>query len=98
MPITITRNSKYYVFILAYMQMPRDTSVVFSSAGPAKEDVTNKIFQISRTIEEFAICPGLQVDLTTVGKQMFDLENKFKPFTGGLQHQVVPYRFKLGDN
>lgn len=50
--------------------------------GPAKEAVTNKIFQITRTIEEFAICPGLLVDLTTLGKQMFDLENKFKPFTG----------------
>lgn len=77
------------------MQISHEISVLFSSPGPAKEDVTNKIFQISRTIEEFAVCPGLQVDLTTVGKQTFDLENKFKPFTGGLQHQGVPYHFKL---
>lgn len=55
--------------------------------GPASEAVANKIHQISRTIEEFAICPGLQVDLMTLGRQTFDLENKFKPFTGSVQHQ-----------
>uniref|UniRef100_A0A4W5RNR8 Phosphoglucomutase 1 n=1 Tax=Hucho hucho TaxID=62062 RepID=A0A4W5RNR8_9TELE len=27
------------------------------------------------------MCPELRVDLDTPGKQMFDLENKFKPFT-----------------
>lgn len=53
-----------------------------SPVGPAQEAVTNKIFQISRSIEEFAICPGLHVDLTTLGRQTFDLENKFKPFSG----------------
>lgn len=50
--------------------------------GPAPSTVTDKIFQISRSIEEYAICPELMVDLTTLGKQSFDLENKFKPFTG----------------
>ncbi|GCB64620.1 hypothetical protein scyTo_0013364, partial [Scyliorhinus torazame] len=52
-----------------------------SSGGPAPEAVTEKIFQLSKTIEEYAICPDLKVDLTTIGKQQFDLENKFKPFT-----------------
>lgn len=52
------------------------------NAGPAPEAVTEKIFQISRSIEEYAICPELMVDLATLGKQTFDLENKFKPFTG----------------
>lgn len=60
--------------------------------GPASEAVANKIYQISRTIEEFAICPGLQVDLATLGKQTFDLENKFKPFTGSVQHQAIPIK------
>lgn len=59
--------------------------------GPAQEAVTNKIFQISRAIEEFAICPGLRVDLATLGKQMFDLENKFKPFTGEQQHKHITH-------
>lgn len=60
--------------------------------GPASEAVANKIYQISRTIEEFAICPGLQEDLATLGKQTFDLENKFKPFTGSVQHQAIPIK------
>lgn len=60
--------------------------------GPASEAVANKIHQISRTIEEFAICPGLQVDLMTLGRQTFDLENKFKPFTGSVQHQAYPVK------
>ncbi|KAM8849557.1 phosphoglucomutase-1-like isoform 3-T3 [Spinachia spinachia] len=59
--------------------------------GAAKDAVSNKIFQISRTIEEFAICPGLHVDLTTLGKQMFDLENKFKPFTVEIVDSVESY-------
>ena len=50
--------------------------------GPAPEAITDKIFQISKTIEEYAICPDLHVDLGVLGKQQFDLENKFKPFTG----------------
>lgn len=56
--------------------------ICFSSPGPAPEGITDKIFQISKTIEEYAICPDLHVDLGTIGKQQFDLENKFKPFTG----------------
>ncbi|KAI5612534.1 phosphoglucomutase-1, partial [Silurus asotus] len=52
------------------------------NGGPAPATVTDKIFQISRSIEEFAICPELSVHLTTLGRQSFDLENKFKPFTG----------------
>lgn len=70
-----------YIISKCYAIQSRVT-LILVHIGPAKEATTNKIFQISRTIEEFAICPGLQVDLTTVGKQTFDLENKFKPFTG----------------
>lgn len=62
-----------------------------ANGGPAKEAITNKIFQISRTIEEFAICPRLRVDLTTVGKQSFDLENKFKPFKVEIVDSVESY-------
>nr|XP_057922395.1 phosphoglucomutase-1-like isoform X1 [Doryrhamphus excisus] len=70
-----------------------DFGMKFNSAngGPANDAVTNKIYQISRTIEEFAICPGLRLDLTTLGKQTFDLENKFKPFTVEIVDSVEPY-------
>ncbi|XP_051875866.1 phosphoglucomutase-like protein 5 [Pristis pectinata] len=59
-----------------------DFGVKFNVAngGPAPESVTEKIYQISKTIEEFAICPDLRLDLSRLGRQEFDLENKFKPF------------------
>ncbi|CAB1317852.1 unnamed protein product [Coregonus sp. 'balchen'] len=70
-----------------------DFGIKFNTAngGPAQEAVTNKIFQISRTIEEYAICPELRVNLATPGKQMFDLENKFKPFTVEIVDSVESY-------
>ncbi|XP_061652245.1 phosphoglucomutase-1-like [Phyllopteryx taeniolatus] len=70
-----------------------DFGIKFNTAngGPASDAVTNKIYQISRTIEEFAICPGLRLDLTTLGKQTFDLENKFKPFTVEIVDAVESY-------
>ncbi|MEQ2252737.1 Phosphoglucomutase-1 [Ilyodon furcidens] len=70
-----------------------DFGIKFNTAngGSAKEEVTSKIYQISRTIEEFAICPGLRVDLQTLGKQAFDLENKFKPFTVEIVDPVESY-------
>ncbi|KAI1883197.1 hypothetical protein AGOR_G00242730 [Albula goreensis] len=62
-----------------------------SNGGPAPDVVTDKIFQISKTIEEYAICPDLKVDLSTIGKQTFDLENKFKPFKVDIVDSVESY-------
>uniref|UniRef100_A0A8D0WPQ2 Phosphoglucomutase 1 n=1 Tax=Sus scrofa TaxID=9823 RepID=A0A8D0WPQ2_PIG len=64
-----------------------------SNGGPAPEAITDKIFQISKTIEEYAICPDLKVDLGVLGKQQFDLENKFKPFTGTRVSTFLPSLF-----
>ena len=50
--------------------------------GPAPDVVSDKIYQISKTIEEYAICPDLRIDLSRLGRQEYDLENKFKPFRG----------------
>ncbi|XP_057262088.1 phosphoglucomutase-like protein 5 [Pezoporus wallicus] len=51
-----------------------------ANGGPAPDTVSDKIYQISKTLEEYAICPDLRVDLSRLGRQEFDLENKFKPF------------------
>lgn len=51
-------------------------------AGPSPDTVMDKISQVSRTLEEYAICPDLRIDLSRLGRQEFDLENKFKPFRG----------------
>lgn len=56
----------------------------FQILGPAPDVVSDKIYQISKTIEEYAICPDLRIDLSRLGRQEFDLENKFKPFRGNL--------------
>nr|XP_005899915.1 PREDICTED: phosphoglucomutase-1 [Bos mutus] len=66
-----------------------------SNGGPAPEAITDKIFQISKTIEEYAICPDLHVDLGVLGKQQFDLENKFKPFTVEIVDSVEAYATML---
>uniref|UniRef100_A0A4W3HWL7 Phosphoglucomutase 5 n=1 Tax=Callorhinchus milii TaxID=7868 RepID=A0A4W3HWL7_CALMI len=70
-----------------------DFGVKFNVAngGPAPETVTEKIYQISKTIEEYAICPDLRIDLSRLGRQEFDLENKFKPFRVEIVDSVEVY-------
>uniref|UniRef100_A0A665ULQ0 EF-hand domain-containing protein n=1 Tax=Echeneis naucrates TaxID=173247 RepID=A0A665ULQ0_ECHNA len=53
-----------------------------SSGGPAPEGITNKIFEISKGLQEYHICPELKVDLSKIGKQTFDVEtfnNEYYP-------------------
>lgn len=50
--------------------------------GPSPDTVMERIHQVSRTLEEYTICPDLRIDLSRLGRQEFDLENKFKPFRG----------------
>ncbi|XP_030824513.1 phosphoglucomutase-like protein 5 [Camarhynchus parvulus] len=62
-----------------------------ANGGPAPDIVSEKIYQISKTLEEYAICPDLRVDLSRPGRQEFDLENKFKPFRVEIVDSVEIY-------
>lgn len=52
-----------------------------SGPGPAPEAITNKIFEVSKSLQEYHICPELKVDLAKIGKQTFEVDT-FKLFTG----------------
>ena len=41
------------------------------NGGPAPEGVTNKIFDVTKTISEYRIVQGAEVDLSTIGKTSF---------------------------
>ncbi|GLG98781.1 Uncharacterized protein GBIM_05367 [Gryllus bimaculatus] len=43
---------------------------------PAPDDVTNSIFEFSKSISEYFIVPGLSVDISTVGVQNFDVSGR----------------------
>lgn len=65
-----------YLFFVFFL------NVFLCLEGPSSDTVMERISQVSRTLEEFAICPDLRIDLSRLGRQEFDLENKFKPFRG----------------
>uniref|UniRef100_A0A8C2KX10 Phosphoglucomutase 1 n=1 Tax=Cyprinus carpio TaxID=7962 RepID=A0A8C2KX10_CYPCA len=67
-----------------------------SSGGPAPEGITDKIFQISKSLQEYHICPELKVDLSATGKQIFEVDT-FKPFTVEIVDSVESYAEMLRD-
>ncbi|KAF0033983.1 hypothetical protein F2P81_014049 [Scophthalmus maximus] len=62
-----------------------------ANGGPSPDIVMERICQVSRTLEEYAICPDLHIDLSRLGRQEFDLENKFKPFRVEIVDSVDVY-------
>ncbi|XP_051759611.1 phosphoglucomutase-like protein 5 [Ctenopharyngodon idella] len=70
-----------------------DFGIKFSVAngGPSPDTVIERIHQVSRTLEEYAICPDLHIDLSRLGRHDFDLENKFKPFRVEIVDSVEIY-------
>ncbi|XP_063042282.1 phosphoglucomutase-like protein 5 [Engraulis encrasicolus] len=62
-----------------------------ANGGPSPDTVIDTIHQVSRTLEEYAICPDLHIDLSRLGRQEFDLENKFKPFRVEIVDSVEVY-------
>ncbi|TRY58682.1 hypothetical protein DNTS_028453, partial [Danionella cerebrum] len=62
-----------------------------ANGGPSSDTVMERIHQVSRTLEEYAICPDLHIDLSCLGRHDFDLENKFKPFRVEIVDSVEIY-------
>ncbi|XP_016121192.1 phosphoglucomutase-like protein 5, partial [Sinocyclocheilus grahami] len=58
---------------------------------PSPDTVMERIHQVSRTLEEYAICLDLHIDLSCLGRHDFDLENKFKPFRVEIVDSVEIY-------
>ncbi|TSL22085.1 Phosphoglucomutase-1 [Bagarius yarrelli] len=67
-----------------------------SNGGPAPEGITNKIFDISKSLQEYHICPELKVDLAAIGKQTFEVET-LKSFTVEIVDSVESYAEMLRD-
>ncbi|TNM88241.1 hypothetical protein fugu_006462 [Takifugu bimaculatus] len=61
-----------------------------ASGGPAPEAITNQIFEVSKVLQEYHICPELKVDLAKIGKQTFEVDT-FKPFTVEIVDSVEAY-------
>uniref|UniRef100_A0A674PDK0 EF-hand calcium binding domain 7 n=1 Tax=Takifugu rubripes TaxID=31033 RepID=A0A674PDK0_TAKRU len=61
-----------------------------ASGGPAPEAITNQIFEVSKVLQEYHICPELKVDLAQIGKQTFEVDT-FKPFTVEIVDSVEAY-------
>ncbi|KAL4236477.1 Phosphoglucomutase-1 [Mactra antiquata] len=60
-----------------------------SNGGPAPEAVTNAIFEMTKTISSYKICPDLNVDISSIGQQEFEVNGK--PFTVQVVDSVSDY-------
>ena len=44
--------------------------------GPAPSQFTDKIYEISKTLQEYRICSDLNANISTVGEQQFSVDGK----------------------
>ncbi|CAB4019234.1 phosphoglucomutase-1 isoform X2, partial [Paramuricea clavata] len=61
-----------------------------SNGAPAPESITNHIFQLSKEISSYKICEGITLDLSSIGKQQWTVENR-KPFFVEVVDSVQDY-------
>ena len=47
--------------------------------GPAPEAVTNKIFELSKSLSEYKICPDVDLDIGQIGSEDFQVDGH--PYT-----------------
>ncbi|XP_045125941.1 phosphoglucomutase-like [Portunus trituberculatus] len=60
-----------------------------ANGGPAPDGVTNKIYEISKNIVEYKICPELHCDINKIGTQEFTVDHR--PFTVEVVDSVADY-------
>lgn len=60
-----------------------------ANGGPAPDGVTNKIYEISKNIVEYRICPELHCDISKIGTQEFTVDHR--PFTVEVVDSVADY-------
>ncbi|KAI8509639.1 Phosphoglucomutase-1 [Branchiostoma belcheri] len=60
-----------------------------SNGGPAPEGVTNAIFNYTKTIKEYLICPDITVDLASLGAQTFEVAGQSQPFVVQIVDSMV---------
>lgn len=59
------------------------------NGGPAPTGVTSKIFEISKNIKEYKICPDLKVDITKISEENMEVDGS--PFTVEVIDSVQDY-------
>ncbi|XP_035698303.1 phosphoglucomutase-1-like [Branchiostoma floridae] len=62
-----------------------------ANGGPAPEGVTNAIFNYTKTIKEYLICPDITVDLASLGTQRFEVAGQSQPFVVEVVDSVDDY-------
>lgn len=67
-----------------------------SNGGPAPESITDRIYHESRSIKHFSICSELKVDVSKIGRQQFQIENR-REFTVEVIDSVSDYAALMRD-
>ena len=75
--------------VLAHTFSNDDPQELHSNSGPAPEGVTNQIYSRTQNITTYKTCPSIQVDLSVIGSQTWDVEGH--QFTVSVRDSVDDY-------
>lgn len=91
----IRRNKAYGGILLTASHNPggpdNDFGIKFNceNGGPAPDNVTNKIYDLSTAITQYKIVDGLKIDVTKIGINQYTIDGK--PFTLEIIDSVADY-------